>query len=194
LHQIFRSLTHRRLLISFRSDRSSQLLTRFPSLYTTVSAKMVQNQGIDIYLAPFDHKNKRKINTRYPQHGVPSISSNFTGDPNEVYIEAVDGERFVVVLDLMKDFSMHGADHLYIEWYVDQDHASGRSDHYPLSELKAGEPRGKALKGRCTYDTIDRKIDGVWKTCGFTFTALDIGNEPLFVFQHEYHATSANDW
>jgi len=137
---------------------------------------MVQDQGIDVYLAPFNN-----VKRRYPQHGVPAISPNFTGDPNEVYIEAVDGERFVVVLDLMKDFNMYGADHLYIEWYVDEDHdAGGRVDHYHLSELKAGKSRGKALKGRLTYEIINPKIDGVWKTCGFTFAALDIGNEPLF--------------
>lgn len=50
---------------------------------------MVQNQGIDVYLAPYSD-----INERYQQHEVPIGSPNWTGDPNEVYIEAVDGERF----------------------------------------------------------------------------------------------------
>jgi hypothetical protein len=32
----------------------------------------------------------------------------FTGSPNEVYIEALDGEDFTVVIDLMKDFDYMG--------------------------------------------------------------------------------------
>jgi hypothetical protein len=129
LHQIFRSLTHRRLLISFRSDRSSQLLTRFPSLYTTVSAKMVQNQGIDVYLAPFDDYTRR-----YQQHTVPAASPNFKNDSNEVYIEAADGERFLVMVELLKDFDAKGGTHLSIEYEVDE---SGGINGYPsLSALK----------------------------------------------------------
>jgi hypothetical protein len=136
---------------------------------------MVQNQGIDVYLAPFSDLTKP-----YLQHSVPRASPNFTGDPNEVYIEAVDGERFGVVLGLMKDFSMYGAEHLYVQWEVDQDRgASRRVSHYTLPELEGGKPRGSALKGRCTYKTITRKTDGVWMQCGFAFAPLNIGKGPV---------------
>jgi hypothetical protein len=154
--------------------------SRFPSFCPdrpnkdtrTASAKMVQNQGIDVYIAPFNN-----INRRYPQHGVPTISSNFTGDPNEVYIEAVDGERFIVVLDLMKDFNMYGADHLHIKWEMDQDHGvNGRIRFYTLSDLASHVPRGTSLKGRTKFETRCRKIDGDWMKCGFVFAALNIGN------------------
>ena len=182
----FTSLTNLRLLVSFSSDKSFQLLTtlhsRFPSIYRqrpnpdtrTASAKMVQKQGINVYIAPFNN-----INKRYPQHGVPANSPNFTGDPNEVYIEAVDGERFVVITDLKKNFNMHGAEHLYILWEVDQDCGENAcGDYFTLPDLEARAPPGTASKGRCTLSTTSRKIDGAWMNCGFAFAALSIGNGP----------------
>ena len=84
---------------------------------------MVQDQGLDVYLAPF-----ADITKRYQQHAVPAGSPNFTGDPNEVYIEAIDGERFIIVVDLMKWFDMGGATHLRILHEIDQSRdASGHA-------------------------------------------------------------------
>ena len=85
---------------------------------------MVQNQGIDVYLAPYSD-----INGRYEQHAVPLGSSAFTNDPNEIYIEAVDGERFTIVGDLLKDFDMKGAEHLYFTYEMDQSRGSSRRIH-----------------------------------------------------------------
>jgi hypothetical protein len=62
-------------------------------------AKMVQQQGIDVYLAPFG-----KIDQRYPEHPAPVSSTSTTADIKDVYIEAVDADRFVVVVDFGKDF------------------------------------------------------------------------------------------
>lgn len=58
---------------------------------------MVQDQGIEVYLALFGD-----ITRRYKEYPVPATSPGFTGNPNEVYIEAVDGERFVIVADTWK--------------------------------------------------------------------------------------------
>jgi hypothetical protein len=58
---------------------------------------MVQSHGIDVYLVQFGNPDKR-----YPEHTIPRTSPAFTRDPNEVYVEAVNGERFVVVIDLLK--------------------------------------------------------------------------------------------
>jgi formylmethanofuran dehydrogenase subunit D len=60
---------------------------------------MVQNQGLDVYLAPFDDNA-----SRYQQYTASAASPDFTGDPNEVYIEAVDGERFIIMVDVMESF------------------------------------------------------------------------------------------
>lgn len=137
---------------------------------------MVQNQGIDAYLAPF-----ADITKPYQQHGVPTASPAFIGDFNEVYIEAVDGERFAVVVDLMEDFDMHGAEYLCIVIHLDQDRGKdAHSCHATLSKLEAGVPRATALKSRSIHSTINRKMDGSWMTCGFTFKPLVIGKYPYF--------------
>jgi hypothetical protein len=61
---------------------------------------MVQTHGIDVYLARFADIDDRYIKDRFREHPVPANSPKFTSNTNEAYIEAVDGERFAVVVDL----------------------------------------------------------------------------------------------
>lgn len=138
---------------------------------------MVQDQGLDVYLAPCSD-----ITQRYRQHAVPVGSPNFTGDPNEVYIEAVNGERFIIVVDLMKWFDMKGATHLCIRYDIDQARdASARQNVESIRELQSGRPKEMVLKGRHTLDSMSRKVDGAWSMCGFTFASLVMGNAPRFL-------------
>jgi hypothetical protein len=132
---------------------------------------MVQNQGIDVYLAPFSDTTKR-----YQQYAVPAASLCFSNDPNEVYIEAVDGERFVIVVEVMADFHARGGTHLRIEFHIDGDDAT--VSHQSLSSLQAGAPEGTQLKGRKIYRQRIRKVDGDWNECGFTFSSLRMGTSP----------------
>lgn len=141
---------------------------------SSAPAKMVQNQGIDVYLAPYGH-----INERYEQHAVPLGSPAFTNDPNEVYIEAVDGERFMIVADLLKDFDMKGATHLYFTYKIDQPvggSATGLCSS--LSDLRAGKPTGTNLQGRDTLSELTKKVNGNWCDCALTFASLEIGDSP----------------
>jgi hypothetical protein len=132
---------------------------------------MVQNQGMDVYLAPFSD-----ISERCEQHAVPLGSPAFTNDPNEVYIEAVDGERFIIVGDPLKDFDMKGAEHLRLNYEIDQSRgSSGRVDCLSLSELNDGTPQGTNLQGRWSRGTTTRKVDGAWSKCGFVFATLETG-------------------
>jgi hypothetical protein len=148
-------------------------------------ATMVQDQGLDVYLAPFSN-----IVNRYEQHAVPAGSPNFTGDPNEVYIEAVDGERFMLVVDLLKDFDMKGATHLRILQEIDQArNGSGRVSYGGSDALKSYKPNGTNLKGRHALSTTDRKVNGAWSECGFVFATLVTGDAPTTA--HE--ATLANN-
>jgi len=59
------------------------------------SLDMVQDQGIEVYLAQFSD-----IANRYKEYPVPTASPSLTGDANEVYVEAPDGERFMIVVRL----------------------------------------------------------------------------------------------
>lgn len=79
---------------------------------------MVQNQGIDVRVAPYSGTNNFE---RYQQYTMPANSLHFSGDPNEVYIEANDGERLVIVLDLLPYYQPNGSDFIWVELEVDQD-------------------------------------------------------------------------
>jgi len=146
---------------------------------------MVQDQGLDVYLAPFGN-----INERYQQHAAPLESPSYTGDPNEVYIEAVDGERFMIVIDLLKDFDMRGAGDLYLRYKIDQPRGGGTTGCCrSLSTLKASQPTGTNLKGREALSVLTKKVDGVWSKCGIIFASLKIGISPR---SSKTHPSEAN--
>ena len=134
---------------------------------------MVQDQGIDVYLAPYSD-----ISKRYPEHAVPSTSPAFSGNSNEVYIEAVDGERFVIVVDLLAAFDSKGSKWLCVSFVKDGqlEEASVRMSHQSwLARHTHNIPR---LEGRGVIHSDVRKIDGRWVECGFKFAQLQIGKIP----------------
>jgi hypothetical protein len=128
---------------------------------------MVQHQGIDVYLAPFGNPEGR-----HREYAAPVDSPVYTGDLNEVWIEAVDGERFVIVVDLFNGFDPKGSTALLIYRRVNDSWYSSVQDY---SLLRWNVPDGVDLQGHYTRDTEPRKVDGRWVKCGFTFGRLDIG-------------------
>jgi hypothetical protein len=129
---------------------------------------MVQYQGLDVYLAPFGD-----ITRRYQHHTVPAASPDFTGDPNEVYIEAVDGERFILVVDVMDNFDKKDCKHLRIEYKIDQDAWS--EVHESWCDLIKHTPEVSRVKGRRTLEESTMKVNGDWVDCGFAFSSLTMG-------------------
>jgi len=144
---------------------------------------MVQSHGIDVYLTPFGNPDKR-----YPEHAIPPTSPAFTRDPNEVYVEAANGERFIVVVDLLNDFQDRGSDFLSYERQF-QDN----SYHQFLSygSLKLNMPPGSELKGRHIDNQCVRKIEGRWSKCGYVFGRLETGKPDLYMPKHMAFAKSA---
>jgi hypothetical protein len=135
------------------------------------SAKMVQDRGLDVYLAPFDN-----IEGRYLEHAVPTRSSAFTGNPNEVYIEAVNSERFAVVIDLLQDFDVKGGTHLRIIYAIEQSRDNNsRGCYIDLPSLQARAPPGPTVKGRKALIAMDMKVHGAYPSCGFVFSPLKTG-------------------
>lgn len=128
---------------------------------------MVQSQGIDVYLAPFSD-----ITKRYPEYAVPIDSPAHTNDPNEVYIEAVDGERFAIVVDLLEHFDRQQSKMLKISVIVDGDICSAAYEYNELGQMKLGDT---PIKGRDVTTWTKRKIDGRWVKCGLIFAPLEIG-------------------
>jgi hypothetical protein len=132
---------------------------------------MVQDRGLDVYLAPFDN-----IEGRYLEHAVPTRSAAFTGNPNGVYIEAVNGERFAVVLDLLPSFDIKGGTHLRIIYAIEQSRdKNSRACYIDLPSLQASAPSGSTVKGRKALIAMDMKVHG----CGFVFSPLKTGMIPV---------------
>lgn len=128
---------------------------------------MVQDQGINVYLAPFGD-----ITKRYPEYAVPIDSPVHTNNPNEVYIEAVDGERFVIVVDLLEDFDAYESTSVQVRCVVDGD-ATSRISSY--SALDAKTPSSASVKGRSVHEFAIRKFEGRWVKCGYSFLLLEMG-------------------
>lgn len=128
---------------------------------------MVQDQGIDVYIAPFSD-----ITKRYPEHAVPADSPVHTNDPNEIYIEAVDGERFVIVVDLLEDFDPQESTWSYIRYDVDGGIWSMSSSYSRLQSTRSQE---SPLNGRSVCSHASRRFDGRWLKCGFVFSPLGMG-------------------
>jgi len=131
---------------------------------------MVQDQGIDVYLAPYSD-----ITKRYPEHTIPDTSPVFSGNANEVYIEAVDGERFIIVVDLLEDFDAKGSKRLKTEYIIDGGGSTGNSSYPELAKRTRKRAR---LQGREVVENEVKKIDGRWVDCGYTFAQLKMGTVP----------------
>lgn len=121
---------------------------------------MVQAQDVEVFLAPFSD-----ITKRYKEYPIPATSPSFTGDVNEAYIEAVDGERFVIVVDLGANFDAKGGTHLRIRCTVDG--SSGAKHRIIPTESKPNN--------RSVNEYYQRRINGNWVKSGYTFVPLQIG-------------------
>jgi hypothetical protein len=132
---------------------------------------MVQSHGIDVYLAPFGNPD-----TRYPEHTIPRTSPASTRNPNEVYVEAANGERFIVVVDLLKDFQDRGSETICYQRKFDEVYSQ---DYLKYGSLKLNMPEGSEMRGRHIDSQGVRKIDGRWSKCGYVFGRLETGESCL---------------
>jgi hypothetical protein len=136
---------------------------------------MVQDQGINVYVVRYSD------GSRYIEYPIPTSSPSFTSNHNEVYIEAVDGERFVVVVDLKHDYDAKGGDRLIIRTRFDETVEAWRHSYGPLSEHV---PTESSLKGRCIIEETDRYINGSLVKCAYTFAPLKIGTLRVSLSNH----------
>lgn len=129
---------------------------------------MVQNQGIEVYLTPL-----LDISKRYKEFPVPATSPSFTGNDNEAYIEAVDGERFMIVVDINEQFQEQGGARLRIECFLDGEFVCKQV--VPHVVLREGIPPGYTRKGQYINDRAEMYIDGSLIRCGYAFASLLMG-------------------
>lgn len=128
---------------------------------------MVQDQGIEVYLAPYND-----ISRRYPEHAIPTTSPAFTGKPNEVYIEAVDGERFMIVVKVLEEFDTKGGNGFLLGRITSGEWQFSPNCPPVLSEV----PRKTHIFPLHTSISSEtKKIDGRWVGSGFRFAQLKMG-------------------
>jgi hypothetical protein len=105
---------------------------------------MVKSQGIEVCLAPFNDITQRY--TEFPADPTEFPTRFPAEDAHEAYIEAVNGERFVIVVDLGEEFEAKGSARLRIECFLDGELVSKQVSSYAL--LSEGAPPESALKSR----------------------------------------------
>jgi hypothetical protein len=102
------------------------------------------------------------------------------GDANEVYIEAVDGERFIIVVDFLNNFDIKGGSHLRIQYHMEQARGkTSRALYACLPSLHAKAQGEHDAVGREVLDEMDMKVRGAWSRCGFVFAPLQTGRKSL---------------
>ena len=91
----------------------------------------------------------------------------------------MDGERFVLVVDLTKDFDSKGSPMLRIQYGIDSKHEfTGQwnmTGIYTYEKLRTNASNVANLKGRTVVSSEYRKIGEQWFLCGFVFSTLGMG-------------------
>lgn len=120
---------------------------------------MVQLDNIDIYVV-----YQRDHAQRYTEYTVPLDSKANRKDIYERYIEAVDEQRFALIVHIGDDFDFKGATHININWAID------------AIAFVATLPEDSA-RGKLVIDSIPMKVNGNWLESGFKFKHLALGKQ-----------------
>ena len=74
---------------------------------------MVVVNGIDAFV------RRKEDGKRYDEYTIPLDSPKYTGEPNEVYIKAVTGESFEIVVQLTANFDFQGCGAVQVACTID---------------------------------------------------------------------------
>lgn len=109
---------------------------------------------------------------RYPEHTILTTSPAFTGKLNEVYIEAVGGERFTIVVKVLEDFDTKGGKGFLFGFITSGKWHFSQHCHPVLTEV----PRKTRTFPYCgSVSSETKKIDERWVESGFRFARLKMG-------------------
>ncbi|KAK6425575.1 hypothetical protein LTR95_016231 [Oleoguttula sp. CCFEE 5521] len=126
---------------------------------------MVVCNGIEMYIA------RKSDGQRYAEYTPPAGSLAYTGNPNEVYIQAREGEHFAVRRRGLPDFDFKGVTHLKTNIAIGE-HQGAFLAHSREEIEVAGE------SGHVTsYSSSTKYTDGIWMRCALTFSALSLDEE-----------------
>ena len=112
----------------------------------------------------------------YREYRRTQQSSTGSRMKKEVYVAAVSGERFYVLVDLT-GLHFRSAPDVKVSFRID---AGGKKNHYFSA-------KDKGAKLSLKYKDTERFIDGEWKSCAPTFRNTEIG-----VFLLSFYAGGGN--
>lgn len=125
-------------------------------------AVMVQSDKVEVYITR--HKDDR----RFKEYRAPIGSRTYSPDLNEVYIEAVNDERFTVCVRLLRGFDWKGCANVQVKCTMD-----GKSQVGYIRKKPSNKSR--ELRRLLQLASIHQTIGGETVLCGLTFRELDIG-------------------
>lgn len=119
-----------------------------------------ENAGVEVYVRPHDS------DTSYREREAPRSSPLYTGFKNERYIEAVNDERFEVVVTLDSAFDFKNYTQASVDLVID----GGSISCYDV----LAKPERRAEVSTVFYENLTR-ANGEWKCVGFFFRELKTG-------------------
>ena len=125
--------------------------------------------GLHVYLQPHG------TDLQYTEHEAPRGSPIYTGNARERCIEAITGQRFVMVVELPPEFSFKGSSHIQMTYDVG-DGKHGFKRCCASEEIILGKSF-KDIASTCRVLSNGTWQDaGVWQEIGFVFGELTPNN------------------
>lgn len=116
---------------------------------------------------------RRADGRKYWEYDVPRDSPKYTGKRNEVYIEAVTGEAFEVVMRPTQDFDFKGCEGIDISCVIDNGTAV---EHFMSAKTMIKSFKDNNVAGReITFGADAQRRNGKWMKAQVVFSQLALG-------------------
>lgn len=128
---------------------------------------MVQHEGIEVHIVRVEDDH------RYEEHERPSLHPG--SKANRIFIEAVTGERFAIVVECLPSFDWKRTSDLRIQFWIDN------RDFYMAEFLTKREVNHRNFLMRRRQVRQENEtwlVDGKWTSCGLAFADVKVGKLP----------------
>lgn len=128
---------------------------------------MVQFKHVKVTVIRYDDKKP------YHEYRIAQNATMRARNTKEAYVEAVSGERFAVVVEVLPAFDFKSAPFVRIKVAID----GLNSKHLYIRQADVNGTHDSATsKKECrVQEDCTREIDGRWMRCGLVFAELQLG-------------------
>lgn len=126
---------------------------------------MVTSKGVKANLVRYEGHEP------YAEYLLPRGALKHPDKEELVFVEAVTGERFGIIVELLPGFDFKSKPAVEVAYSIDG--SDGFTDH--LSAEDAKRPTAVIGDRRCEAWTTGRLIHGKWWNCSFFFAELRVG-------------------